>query len=180
MSNAKILSQKTVFEAELFQIDEYDLEKDGVFYRHRNVVERDVAMVIAINEKEELYLISQYRYLHGKDMLEGVAGFVENGLSPLETAKKELKEEAGLTAQKWTQLGTFERQASVIGGKIHIFIAQDLEESEQELEEFEEIQVLKMPLKEVINKIEKGDITVAGFIAAVLLLDRHLKGDSKV
>lgn len=179
MGNAKVISQKNILSSELFLVDEYVIEKDSITYIHRNVVEKDVSMVIAINDSSELYLISQYRYLHGKEMLEGVAGFVENGLTPLETAKKELREEAGLTAKKWTKIGTFERQASVIGGKIHIFMAQDLEDVGQELEEFEEIKVLKIPLEEVIKKIDNGEITVAGFVAALLLLERYLKSNPK-
>ena len=59
----------------LFSVDEFEIEKDGIAYRHQNVIEKDVSMVLPLNEKNELYLISQYRYLHKKEMLEGVAGF---------------------------------------------------------------------------------------------------------
>ncbi len=178
MSNPKIISQKKILDARLFSIDEFEIEKDGVHHTHRNVVQDDVSMVLPLNDENEVYLISQYRYLHDKIMLEGVAGFLE-GSTPLEAAKKELREEAGLIAQKWTHLATVERQASVVKGNVHIFLAQDLTEVGQELEEFEEIKVLKMPFKEAINKVGKGEITVAGIVAALLILEKYLQNSKK-
>lgn len=178
MSNTKILSQKTVLKSILFDVDEFEVEKDGHTYTHHNVVEDDVSMVIPLTDNGEVYLISQYRYLHDKVMLEGVAGFLE-GKTPLETAKKELKEEAGLTAKKWTHLSTVQRAASVIQGNVHIFLAQDLTEESQDLEEFEEIEVVKVPLDEIKKKIANREITIAGFIAAIFLLDEYLKNGQK-
>src|SRR6185437_7183126 len=109
-------------------------------------------------DKKEMYLISQYRYTLKSNSLEAVAGFIDEGETPLQAAKRELKEETGMTASSWEEIGKLEIAGSVVRGQTYLFLARDLEIGEAEPEEDEDITLLKMPIKEAVTKVFGGEI----------------------
>lgn len=171
VNNTKILSSETAFKSKYFEVDKVTLERDG------KVIEKDIlkrthsVIVLPINERDEIYLASQFRDSYQETLLETIAGHIEIGDSPLESAKKELKEEAGLTAKTWRELAVMNTSAN-INDKVYIFLATNLEEGKQELEEDEDIEIVKVSFIEALEKIEKGDIHILSNIAAIFFLDR--------
>jgi len=85
-----------------------------------------------------------------------------------------LQEETGLSAENWKKLKTLHVSAN-IKGKAHVFVAMGLSEGEPNQDEDEDIEVVKMPLIEALDKIEEGVIDVSSNIASLLLLDRFMK-----
>ncbi|OGH43810.1 MAG: hypothetical protein A3I49_02655 [Candidatus Levybacteria bacterium RIFCSPLOWO2_02_FULL_37_11] len=171
MTNWKISSQKTVFKSELFEIKEIKLKGPNDKTKlHHDIFRRDGVFVFPITEKKEIYLISEFRYFYNKEILDVCAGFLEKGESPLATAKRELKEEVGVTATHWEELARLEISASLTKATQYLFIARDLEIGSQKLRETEEIKIVKIPLKDAIQKIYSGEIFVAPTVAGILML----------
>jgi ADP-ribose pyrophosphatase len=166
----KTLSKKTVFTSRYFKIFQKVVENNGKTFTKDFIEKNPAVLVIPYTEKNEIYLESQYRSALEKVVLELVAGNMEIGEDPLETAKRELLEEAGLTAKKWKKLNVWNLSANM-QAEIHVFAATDLEEGEQNLDSDEEITMTKLPLDTILKKIEDGKITIAYQIAALLLFN---------
>lgn len=178
MSQWKI-REKRIHKADLFQIFEQTIIGKDRKRKYEVVERRPTVIVFPLTAEYEIYLLSQYRTLYDKTLTEAVAGHVDKNESPLGAAKRELKEEAGLIASQWEELLRVEAAASVIRSNIYLFLARDLEESFQETEEEEEITVLKMPLPEALEKVEKREITNGPTVLGLLYLDK-LKREKKL
>lgn len=172
MSKQKILSSKKVFSAKLFDVHEEVLQdhhnKEHTF---RTVYTKSTASVIPITPKGEIYLIKQYRYLFGEYMLGIVSGFIEDNETPLQAAKRELKEEAGIEASQWEQIAKLTVMRSVVKHYVNMFIAKDLEISHPELQDEEDIELVKMSLEEAVKRVMSGEIYHSSSVTGILLLN---------
>lgn len=178
MSQIKIVDTKPLYATSYMDVVQTTVTKDGKEHTHTNVLLTDSVFVLPVTAKNELYLVSQYRYLLGKNMTELVAGVLEEGEDPLAAAQRELREETGLDAHKWTKLGYVERGASFVKSGYHFYLAQDLEQKERHLDEFEDITVKKMPLAEAFAKLLSPEMNTSGTVLGLLLLDRLMKEDT--
>src|SRR5258706_12936297 len=142
-SNVKTLSSKSVFKAKLFDVEEEEIEyASGRKTIHHIVKRKPVVVIFPISPTGEIYLISEYRNIFGKNILGASAVFMDKeGETPLQTAKRELKEELGVTASQWEQLAKVELASSVLKGQAYLFLARELEFGEQNLEDDEMIEV---------------------------------------
>ena len=135
----------------------------------REVIEHNGGVTVAaINDKKEIYLVNQYRYPYSEVVTETPAGKLEKDENPLEAGKRELLEEAGVKASKYYDLGRFYPTPGYCGETIYLYAATGLELAEQNLDEDEFLNVVKMPLDEAVEKIISGEIT-DGKTQAVIL-----------
>ena len=129
--------------------------------------------IIPIDEEGNTWLVGQYRYTLNEfhwEIPEGGGPLNENSL---EAAKRELKEETGLTAKKWTSLLRMNPSNSTSDEECEIFLAEGLEHGESELEETEaDLKVLKVPLKEAIDMVVRGKIADSMSMIGLLLVAR--------
>ncbi|OGH06424.1 MAG: hypothetical protein A2W22_06485 [Candidatus Levybacteria bacterium RBG_16_35_11] len=174
MSQWKI-REKTVHKTDLFQIIEQTITGKNKTKKYEIVERRPTTIVFPLTESFEIYLLSQYRSLFNKTIIEAVSGHVDNSESPFKSAKRELKEEAGLIANTWEELLRVDASASVIRSVMHLFLARDLEETDSSPEEGEEIKIIKMPLSDAIEKIEKREITSGPTVLGLLYIDKLIK-----
>jgi len=119
------------------------------------------AGAIAINKQEKVCLIRQYRHAVEDWLWEIPAGKIELEENPLETAKRELLEEAGLTAGTWEALGKVLPSPGICDERIFLYLATDLSEKETAHESTEFIEIHWLPFMESIKMIEDGTITDA-------------------
>ena len=176
MNRWKIKSQNIVFSQRLFKVKKQKILLPNGKEREYSIVERRaISVIFPISDKLELYLISQFRYLFDKTILEAVAGHVDDGETPLKAAKRELKEETGITALDWKEILEFETSASVIRSNVHIFLAKGIKIGKPNPEEGEEIELVKMSIENAIKKVLSGEITTAPTIIGILLLDKMFK-----
>lgn len=177
-SKPKILSSKNVFQSKFFRVIRAEIERNGKRFTKDLLERNDTVIILPITNSGEIYMIMQYRDSYGKSFIELPAGNMEHNDSPLESAKRELNEETGLTANNWQHISTFITSAN-IKGLVHVFAASDLEKGQQALEEDEEIKILKVPINEAIRKIETGEIQATAFVSALLLFDK-LRKEGKI
>jgi len=165
---------KTVFTSKYFRIIQKVIEREGKTFTKDIIQRNPVVMIIAYTPENDVYIESQYRDALGEEILETIAGTIEEGDDPLDTAKRELKEEAGLTAKTWKKIAEWQLNGNM-DAPIHLFAATDIEEGEQELDYEEDIKIMKIPLTHVLKKIDDGEIVLAGHIAAFMLFDQMRK-----
>ncbi|OGH37524.1 MAG: hypothetical protein A3B44_02935 [Candidatus Levybacteria bacterium RIFCSPLOWO2_01_FULL_38_21] len=173
MNKWKIKSQKTIFIQRFFKVKTQEILLPNGKKRKYSIVERrPISVIFPASDKLELYLISQFRHLFNKKILEAVAGHIDTKETPLGAARRELKEETGITASSWREILEFETSASVIKSNIHMFLAKGIELGVSNPEEGEEIELVKMSIEEAIKKIMDGEIRTASTIIGVFLLDK--------
>jgi 8-oxo-dGTP pyrophosphatase MutT (NUDIX family) len=128
--------------------------------------------IIPVDSEGNTWLVGQFRYTLNEfhwEIPEGGAPLTE---PPLEAAKRELKEETGLTAKKWSQIARLHTSNSVTDEEGFVFLAEDLEHGENQLEETEaDLKVMKLPLKKAIEMVKQGTITDSMSMIGLLMLD---------
>lgn len=124
---------------------------------------------IALDAAGSTYLVGQFRYVLGAYSWEIPEGGCPRGTDPLESAKRELREETGLTAGRWTLLHRLHLSNSVSDEEGLIFLAEDLHLGASSPEDTEaDIRVKKLPLEEAIRMALDGRITDSMSIIALL------------
>lgn len=124
--------------------------------------------IIPINNDDEIILIGQYRFPLDVYSWEIPEGGGKLGVDPLDSAKRELLEETGLKANKWTKLMEMHLSNSVSDELAIIYIAEDLEQFEAEPEETEQLELKKIHFDDALKMVMNGEITDAMTVAALL------------
>ncbi len=125
------------------------------------------AAVVAVDSKRDVCLLRQYRYVAGGYLWELPAGKLEPNEPPLETAKRELIEEAGVSAKRWEDLGAVLSSPGVFGEILHLYYATELEPSTAAHEHAEVIEVHWMPFERAYEWAMNGIIQDAKTIIAL-------------
>jgi len=151
----------TVREDDVIQPD----GKPGVF---GTMMQKGGSSVIAMDEKQNVYLTKEYHYAVGRITLEAVGGGTESRETWLQTAKRELKEETGLTARRWTYLGVVDPLTTSLSSPNHMYLARDLTFGEAKLDATETLTIVKIPFTKAFRMMKKGTITHAATVVALL------------
>ncbi len=114
--------------------------------------------VLPITDNGEIIFVNQFRYALNKVTLEVPAGKLEKGEDPQEAALRELSEETGLTAGKIVPTGALYTSPALIDEIIYMYIATDLTEGEQHLDEDEFVNAIRIPLKKAVEMVMNGEI----------------------
>ncbi|MBQ5953321.1 MAG: NUDIX hydrolase [Lachnospiraceae bacterium] len=135
----------------------------------------EAVCVVPVDADGNVILERQYRYPIDAVITEIPAGKLDKeGEDPLEGAKRELREETGITADRWTDLGLFVPAAAYCAETIRMYLAQDLHQGKQQLDEDEFLDVFRMPLKDAVQLVMDGKIPDAKTQAALLKAARLL------
>jgi len=133
--------------------------------------------VVPLDSDGCIYLVGQYRYPTKVYSWEIPEGGTDPGEDPLTAIQRELKEETGLTARKWTPLGGEFHLSNCISSEIgFVFLAEDLIPGDAEPDGTEVLQVKRVPLDEALAMVDDNTIVDAVTIIALLRAERHLRG----
>ncbi|SNR40809.1 NUDIX domain-containing protein [Hymenobacter mucosus] len=132
--------------------------------------------IIPVDEEGNTWLVGQYRYALKEYCWEIPMGGGPVELDILESAQRELKEETGLLAKRWTNIARVHTSNSVTDEEGFVFLAQDLEQGDTEPEETEDLRIWKLPLSQAVEMVMDNRITdavsVAGLLKAARLLHK--------
>jgi 8-oxo-dGTP pyrophosphatase MutT (NUDIX family) len=171
-----ILASKNIYKNPWMQLREdivmHLSGKQGIF----GVVEmKNGSSVLAVNNKNEVYLVKEFKYSIKKESVETMSGGLDNNESPLKAAKRELKEELGLEAKKWINLGYVDPFTNVIKSKNYMFLAFDLKKTKSCPDSEESIKIIKMPFKKAVTMVRQGEITHSASCVLILKAEKYLK-----
>ncbi len=135
----------------------------------REVVEHPGGVgILAVDGDGMVLLVRQYRYAFGRTLLEIPAGKREPGEEPLVTARRELREETGVTADSWTPLGQLIASPGCYDETLYLYLAQGLHSGDTDPDEDEFLSVERMPMAELTRRCLADEITDAKTVCAVL------------
>lgn len=130
------------------------------------------AAIVPLDYEGNIWLVGQYRYTLNNYSWEIPMGGGELNGDSLEAAKRELKEETGLSASKWTSLGKLHTSNSVTDEVGYMFLAEHLTLGESEPDDTEILQLKKVSLLEAVRMVMDSEITDSLSIAAILKVAR--------
>lgn len=130
--------------------------------------------IIPLDEEQNTWLVGQHRYPLDEYSWEIPMGGGPREIPKLDSAKRELKEETGLSATKWTEICKIHLSNSVSDEVGYAYLAEDLTQGETEFEETEKLEIRKLPFKETLEMVEKGEITDSLSVVAIYRLARIL------
>ena len=170
------LSSRELLRNPWFCVREDQVEKAGGWRGVHYVVElKPGSSVLAVDSEGRACLIREFKYAVRGESLEVVSGGIEPGESPVDAARRELREEAGLVARELVDLGTVNPFTSVVCSPNHLFLARELEPADRAPDEGEHVEVVWMPLDEAVARVMEGAITHAGSCLAILKADHYLR-----
>lgn len=141
---------------------------DGKKGEHSLIVYKPGVAVLPLDDDGNVYLNKEYRYAIESESIETVAGGIEEGDTPLASAKKELKEELGIVAESWEEIGVYHPLTETVFSPSTFFIARKLRFEKPEIEGTEDIICIKVPLKKAVELVLSGTINFA--LAGLLIL----------
>ena len=166
----KITSSKQVYDCGLFRVTEDKAVDPKTKFEIKRSVVRHIgsAVMMAVDDKNRVLLVRQYRLPAEKYLWELPAGRLDDGEKPLDAAKRELKEETGYAAKKWTKLASYYASPGFVQERMTIFLAEDLTAGEATPMDDERIETRWFKRKELAEMIDEGKIedgkTLIGFL----------------
>ena len=126
----KKVSSSTIYEDKFMRVRKDEVINPGGKKQSYAYIENsDAVAVIAQDDDGGIYLLQEYRYPVKKVLWQTPAGHLEKELNLLENAKKELKEETGISAHEWKHLGCFHMHASMETMQGNVFLAKNLDKT---------------------------------------------------
>ena len=174
ITRKNVLASKQVYEGHVLnlRVDEIKGENDRKVTRE--VVEHTGGVVIICQPSaDKVILIKQYRYAIDRELIELPAGRLEKGEQPLKAAQRELTEETGYFAHDWKDLGKIYSAPGFCDEILYFYQATNVVETEKNLDEDEEIDVIVASLDEAWRMALSAEINDAKTIAGLTFLSRQ-------
>ena len=165
----QVLDTKEVYNNNWIKVTEFDvINPSGGKGIYGKVHFKNLAIgVLPLDDELNTYLVGQYRFPIDQYSWEMPEGGGSLGIEPVESAKRELREETGLKAREWMPIVTMHLSNSVSDEYAIIYLARGLEQFEATPEETEQLQVKKLPFEVAYQMVEEGIITDSMTVAAI-------------
>lgn len=176
-AKAKLLSSKVAYKGKVFSVFSDKVEEPGGLINTREVIRHNGSVVILAvddskNKKDpDIILERQYRHAAGQFLIELPAGRVEPNEAPLAAAKREMIEETGYRAKRWTLLTKYFASPGFLGEWMQIYLARDIRDGVSTPEPDERIEVIRMPLSEALALVAANKIHDGKTLIGLLLYD---------
>lgn len=165
----KTISSETVYDGKIIKVRREQVELDNGKTALRELIGHPGGVgVIALDDNNEAFMVTQYRIAAKSMMLEIPAGKLEYGEDPLDCGKRELTEETGYRASEFIHLGEYYATPGYCEEKLNIYLARGLEFVGQHLDEGEFLNVKKYSLDELYRMVMDNEIYDAKTAIAIL------------
>ncbi len=165
----RILDSETVFRGRIFYVTVDTVQEGEVTYKREVVHHRGSAVILPVFSDYTVALVKQYRHPAVRYLLEAPAGTLEEGEIPEDGAARELEEELGVVAGKLEKLTEFFVSPGFCEEKMWLFLATELSETRQRLEDDEILEIVRVPFSEALEMITDGEIQDAKTIIGLML-----------
>ncbi|MBT9330068.1 NUDIX hydrolase [Paracidobacterium acidisoli] len=178
---AKVLTSKVSYDGPLFRVLSEEIREPNGNQVKRDVIRHNGSVVILAvdsskSRKDPLILIErQFRHAAGQYLYEVPAGKMDKGEKRLSAAKRELMEETGYRAKKWSKLVRYFASPGFLGEWMQVFLAEELTPGKAQPEEDESLELQFVPLSELLRLIDTGEIRDGKTLVSVMLYDRLLR-----
>ena len=146
--------------------------KDGIF----GIVEMVAGVsVLPLDDEGNVYLTKEFHYAIEEDSVEVISGAIDEGEDALGAAKRELKEEVGISAMEWVDLGKVNPFTTVIKSPATMYLAKNLQFSEANPEGTEKIDIIKVKFEEAVKMVMESQITHGPSCVLILKAAEYLR-----
>ena len=164
----KTINSQLIFDGRVVKLYKDKIELPTGQESLREVVKHSGGVVIFARKEDKVLLVKQFRYPMKEVLYELPAGKLENGEDPFEAAKRELEEETGYCANKWTDLGYVYTSPGYSDEKLYLYMAEDLKFTHCHPDEGEILQALEYSYEDVLKMIANGEINDAKTLCAIM------------
>ncbi len=172
----KTISSKPIFAGRIINVKlDTVLLPDGRQSTREIVQHAEAVAIVAIDDKNNIYLVKQYRKPVEQALLEVPAGILEPGEDILACAHRELAEETGLRAKNMEKILSFYTAPGFTDEKIHIFAATNLSPGETNLDLDEFVETVMIPLEQAYKMIADGEIIDGKSIIGIQYAYNHMR-----
>jgi ADP-ribose pyrophosphatase len=181
-STEKIISSKKVYTGRNITVYSDIIEIKGRKMRRDLVKHPGSAVILPLADikKRDILLIKQYRYAAGKIIIEAPAGTRDGGESTLACAKREIAEETGFKAKKFSRILTFYPSPGVSNECMDVYVATGLSPAVKHPDWDEDILVFRVSLEKALKMVEDGKIMDSKTISSLLMLDRIYRSPGRL
>mgnify|MGYP003578298207 CR=1 FL=1 len=170
----KVISTEKIYEGKVFDISIAEIRDGEIEYKREIVEHKGSAVIVPVFQDKTVALVRQYRHAAGTHLLEIPAGTLNRGEDALRGAQREREEEIGVTSDNIEKLTEFYVSPGFLTEKMFVYLATDLREGKQNLEEDELLTIEKLTFPEAFEKIKTGQIQDAKTIAGLILAGAKL------
>lgn len=164
----KKISRKLAYKGKRVQVEELEyLHGDKVIYRE-HVKAGNASVILPITDNNKVIMIQEARTPIGKVILALPAGMIEEGEEAEKAAIRELEEETGYLARNIEFLREYHPSVGYSDEKIKLYLATNMVKTKQRLDDEEEINVIEIPLEELIEMLDKNEIITASTTIALM------------
>ena len=165
----KVIDSQSIYRGRIFEVTVDTVSEGEETYAREVVHHPGSAVIVPIFDDGTIALVRQYRHPAVRYLLEAPAGTLRRGEAPDEGAKRELEEELGVVSGRLEKLSEFFVSPGFCGEKMWVYLATELTETRQQLDEDEILAVVRIPFSQALSMITTGEIEDAKTIIGVML-----------
>jgi len=169
------IESKKVYDGRIIAVRVGDVRMDDGTVAFREVIEHPGGVAVVPVLGDSVILVRQYRVAIGKEILELPAGKLEGVEDPEERGRRELEEEAGYRAGRMVHAGNIYASVGYTSELIRLYLALDLEETQQDPEADECIEIVRMPIAQIEALIERNELQDAKTIVGLQALLAYIR-----
>jgi ADP-ribose pyrophosphatase len=165
----KVIDSQSIYRGRIFEVTVDTVTEGEQTYAREVVHHPGSAVIVPVFDDGTIALVRQYRHPAVRYLLEAPAGTLRRGEAPEEGAKRELEEELGVVSGRLEKLSEFFVSPGFCGEKMWVYLATELTETRQQLDEDEILAVVRIPFSQALSMITTGEIEDAKTIIGVML-----------
>ncbi len=165
----KVIDSQSIYRGRIFEVTVDTISEGEKTYAREVVHHPGSAVIVPVFDDGTIALVRQYRHPAVRYLLEAPAGTLRRGEAPEEGAKRELEEELGVVSGRLEKLSEFFVSPGFCEEKMWVYLATELTETKQQLDEDEILAVVRIPFSQALSMITTGEIEDAKTIIGVML-----------